>query len=79
MGQSVSRVCCVKRCRRVARQAFDIYDPWHAQYVGPGVPAPGTPMRHYEACDRHAAELFGDGGYVERGKCDAIAKRAVAR
>lgn len=71
-------ICGVKRCRRVARQAFDVFDPWRANYHGVGNPAPGTPMEHYEVCDEHAAEFWPHvPGYVEKENAARIRERVV--
>lgn len=73
------QICGVKRCRRVARQAFDMFDPWKARYVGIGKPHPDTPIRHYEVCDQHAEEFWPRDGYVERDHVEKIQKRVVPR
>jgi hypothetical protein len=56
-----------------------VFDPWRAKYVGIGQPAPDTPKRHYEVCDKHAEELWPHGeGYVDREHAEAIRVKAVA-
>jgi hypothetical protein len=70
LGQSGGRICGVKRCRRVARQAFDVWNPW----------PDGKPenRRHYEVCDKHAAEFWPYvPGYVEKETAVRIAERVM--
>ncbi len=71
VSQRVSRPCGVKRCRRVARQAFDVWNPWPD--------GKGEDRRHYEVCDKHAAEFWPRGvpTYVERDLAAKIRKRVV--
>jgi len=74
LGQSGGRTCGVKRCRREATQAFDLYDPWKAH----GVFWSGDEdRRHYEVCDKHAAEFWPELGYVEKERAEAIRRRVV--
>ena len=67
-------VCSVKRCRRVAKQAFDVGNPW----------PDGKPRdeRHYEVCDKHADEFWprgvpDQGRYVDRDEAARIRKHLV--
>ena len=43
-------VCCVRRCKRVATQAFDVWDPWRQ--------GPEQARQRYEVCQKHADELW---------------------
>lgn len=52
--------CCRKRCRRVARQAFDVRNSWGSERY----------RRHYEVCDDHAAPFLG--GFLRADISEAI-------
>lgn len=47
--------CAKKWCRRKVTQAFDVRSAWERQDTILGVT---RPVRHYEVCDKHAAEFF---------------------
>ena len=67
-------VCCVKRCKRVATQAFDVRNSWPDEKP--------EDRRHYEVCGRHADELWGivpsrTGRYLDREQAERIRNRSV--
>ncbi len=67
-------VCGVKGCRRKARVAFDVRNPWPD-----GKP---TDERHYEVCLRCANEFWGpvpeSGAWLARERAQRIRDRVRA-
>lgn len=65
-AKGVQGRCGVKRCRRLATEAWDVRNAWRV--AGRSRLIPET---HYEVCDEHSAEYF-RAGFVDAKRSERI-------